>query len=163
MKKFVLITIILALIIGAGSFFIWLLKEDVPPVLPNESKAGKITVTSDGCCLWVEELSVSIVSADGSKTVIAEVEKIIENDIFEFDLSKSVENATEILVSCKYNYGDYYEFSEKVLEISEYNSFLNDGLLVYIAELDGAYLLIKSGDKETFYKLNHDTKSFDKL
>ena len=165
MKKGVVISVIVIsiIIIGIISFFTWIALMDdpsIPPDLPIESKSGKITITSNGCCMWVDDFKVIATSDYGDEIVIAEVPKITVYDIFNFEMPVFDNVYSNITISCTYYYGDYYEFNEVVFTVEDIG---NNGLLLYIQEGDGAYFNAKSGNKQVSYKLNHDTHNWDKL
>jgi len=164
MKKSLIITIIVAavVVIGIAAFFVWaILTDDMrPPDRPIESKPGKITVTSNGCCMHVENLEVIALTDAGDEQVIAQVQKVFQNNIFSFDMPTLDSSYTKIAVSCTFFYGDSSDFYEVVFSRDE---LVQSGLLLYIQEADGAYLNARTGNRQVSYKLNHATGGWDKL
>jgi len=164
MKKSIkiLIAIGIAVFLGIAAFFVWAtLTDDMrPPDRPIESKPGKITVTSNGCCMHVEDLKVTALTDAGDELVLAQTQKVVLNSIFSFDMPMLDSAYTRIAVSCTFFYGEPSDFYEVVFSRDE---LVRNGLLLYIQEADGAYFNARTGNKQVSYKLNHTTGGWDKL
>ena len=164
MKKGIVIfaVIIAMVIIGVVSLFTWVALTDdtAPPELPIESTPGRITVTSNGCCMDVNGLRVMAVNDRGDEIIIAEAPKVTHYDIFDFEMPDTDNAYSDIVVSCVYYYGDYYDFCDKVFSLEDVEK---NGLLLYIQEADTAYFNARSGEAQVSYRLHYDVHAWDRL
>lgn len=132
----------------------WLEDSTVLPKLPIISKANTLTITSNGCCFLVEDITVSLVEAiSGKQTVLAKVDKLMENDIFIYEIPNIKKNSLTVTVSFTGFYGDRSEFNNQVLQVDDIQQLRQDGLLLYFQEHDDMYLNVIFGDKHTSYKM----------
>jgi len=156
--------LLLCLLLGGCRFF----EDDtgMPNKLPIQSMAYNVTLTSNGCCLWTEDITVSLVDALGNKTVIAEINSLNGYDIVRRAIPSKIDfTPIRLEVALTLRYVDPYVFSFEVLEFSDITALRKTGVLVYVQEADGAYVNVVAGDRHVSYKLNKADQSYkwDKL
>lgn len=116
--------------------FVFLTNEDILPELPIKSEQNTIAVTCNGCCLWGENVTVSIIDGNGSKTTICKSEKVYGFDIFYHNIPDIAYAPIQLLIEINLYYGEYYKFSEQVLYFEDISELRKTGVLIYIQEAD---------------------------
>lgn len=124
------------------------------PQLPQSSKPGQITLTSDGCCLTIKEIRVLLQSSDGNQVEVSNVATIYEQDIIENELPNFAVGPVELLVEFQVYYGDWQDFSAAVMDFPNIGDLEADGVLLAFHEWDGMSFCVSSGSNEITYKLD---------
>lgn len=159
MKKklvFKISLILMIIIILFFGFFYALIMYDEYKMyapLPSNSKEGKIIVTSDGCCFYIEDIIISLVSGT-NKVNIMKIGELYERDIFSSNIRAKLSGKVKINIKFKYYYGDEGTATIPVMEFENIETLKKQGLLLTFEERDDMYLVVKSKNQEITYKMN---------
>ena len=156
-KKLLIIIVPISLLIGLFLLFALVLFEDDmhPPKLPTKSAENMLTVTSSGCCFFVEDVVVSLLSDDGQKTEIDAYEAVYMYDTFKHTLPTILDSPLSLLVEFKCFYRDEVEFSMSVMDFADINELKRAGVLIYFQEHDDMYLNVIAGGNHKSYKMGN--------
>lgn len=142
----VLLLLGLALFLFAG-------REPKLPALPRASAPGTVTVTSNGCCFWVEDVRVWL-SGDGcAPAEISYNKTVLQDDVFSCQLPDYPGGALDLNVEFRCFYGDECPFSLPVLHAESAEALKRSGVLLFFEEQDDMYLNVISGDYRARYKM----------
>lgn len=136
-------------------FALYLYAKAAPasPALPETSRPGSVTLTSNGCCFWVEDVRVWL-SGDGrAPAEISYNQAVYENDVFSYPIPAYPGGALDLNVEFRCFYGDECPFSLPVISAGSVDDLKRDGLLLYFEEQDDMYLNVISGDYRARYKM----------
>ena len=136
----------------------WLTEITGPPKLPVKSVPNKLTLTSNGCCFWVEDVNVSLRSGSGEYLTIAHKDTIYEENIFEYEIPDFSGSPVELKVEFHVYYGDEVVFSFPVMEIEDIDALKTTGVLLYFQEHDDMYLNVIAGDYHATYKKGNENQ-----
>jgi len=153
-KAAIISTIALLMFIGLCIFVVHIIEDDTrPPVLPTESTANTLTITSNGCCFWVEDVAVSLLDENGQKTELATHEYVYMYDIFKHKIPAYSDTHLSLFIEFKSFYGDEAVFSMSVMDYVDINDLRQTGVLIYFQEKDDMYLNIIAGGNHKSFKM----------
>jgi len=153
-KLFIAITFVLTLSATLLIVALIILDDGMrPPKLPTKSSANTLTITSNGCCFWAEDVVVSILKDNGQKTEIATHETVHMYNIFKHSFPETLTSDLSLHIEFRCIYGDVVDFSMSVMDFDSTNDLLQSGVLIYFQEHDDMYLNIISGGNRKSYKM----------
>ena len=149
MRKTVLLPIIMLFIMLTSCS----LSGDIMPAkLPVKSTQNMLTLTSNGCCFWVEKVEVLLKDDSGKEIVISNNDSIYEFDIFKYEIPDIQSSPVDLVLKFRSFYGDECDFSSSVMKYENVDKLKETGVLLYFQERDDMYLNVISGDNHVSYK-----------
>ena len=150
MRKIALLPILMLFIIFASCS---LLDDTTPPKLPIKSTRNTLTLTSNGCCFWVENVEVLLKDDHGKEIVISNNNSIYEFDIFKYEIPDIQSSSVDLVVKFRSFYSSECDFSSSVMKYEDVDKLRETGVLLYFQERDDVYLNVISGDNHVSYKM----------
>lgn len=145
-----------ALALGIISFLISAILDDPTkhPEIPASSTADILTLTSNGCCFWVEDVKVWLEDESGNRIDLSTDEQVHEYDIINHRLPDyQGSGPLELNVEFRCFYGDECDFSLPVLEFSSFDELRETGVLLFFQEHDDVYFNVIAGSRRVSYKM----------
>jgi len=143
----VAILLIAILTVGCHSFFTWV-NEPMYPKIPEKSSPNKIVLTSQGCCFWTTDTTVSLLDGSGNTHILIAAETVYEYDIFECKNIPNITTPIRVVVDFTSHYAIEEDVSLIVGEFTGTNELLEKGLLLYFG--DGTLLVRNGNDEKNF-------------
>ncbi|MCL1820818.1 MAG: hypothetical protein FWG36_09205 [Oscillospiraceae bacterium] len=158
LKKIFIIVPIVLILIGLYLFLALVVFEDDmrPPKLPIESAANTLSITSNGCCFWVEDVVISLLNTNGQRTELGSHEAVYMHNIFKHTMPTITDSPLSLLVEFKCFYGDEVDFSMSVMDFTDINEIKQTGVLIYFQEHDDVYLNVVAGKNHKSYKMGSE-------
>jgi capsule polysaccharide export protein KpsE/RkpR len=140
-----------------GFLIAWSIYEDnkifAVPKLPSSSTEGQIIVSSDGCCFYVEDIIISLVS-DSNVEEIMKIDKLYEHDIYSSYITTELSGNLEVDIKFSFYYGDEGTITIPVMKFTDIETLKKQGLLLAFEERDGMYLIARNNEQEFTFKMN---------
>ena len=149
-KKQLFLSILLILGIA---LCLWTGRDRKPDPLPQASRPGTVTLASNGCCFWAENIRVWLVGPESGPVEISFDPTVTENDVFSHPLTDAPGGPLELNVEFHCFYGDDCLFSMPVKHFDSFDELEQNGVLLYFQEHDDMYLNVISGDYHGRYKM----------
>lgn len=128
---------------------------------PTTSTSGLITLTSDACCFWLEDITVSLVDESGNTTTVLTREELNENQVLKYKIIANIDSQVQMTIKFTCHYAREDAVSQTIIEFSNTDILKQTGVLLSFQERDGAYLLVKAGEHELLYKQGEKSGSWD--
>ena len=156
-KPFIIAFSIIIAVVGALVILV-VIDDDgmTPPALPTKSERNKLTLTSNGCCFWVEEVKVWLRDKEDNRNEIAYNDTVYEYDIYRYDIPDFPGSPLQLSVSFRAFYGDECDFSFPVIEIENIDELKKTGVLLYFQEYDDMYINVIAGNYHASYKMGSE-------
>lgn len=129
--------------------------------LPTTSTPGLITLTSDACCFWLENITVSLVDESGTSIAVFTRNELNENQVLKYKIHANIDSKVQMTIKFTCQYAGEYTVSQTIIEFSNTDILKQTGVLLSFQERDGAYLLVKAGDQELLYKQGKKSGSWE--
>ena len=149
-KKQLFLSILLILGIA---LCLWTGRDRKPDPLPQASRPGTVTLASNGCCFWAENIRVWLDGPESGPVEISFDPALSENDVFSHPLTDAPGGPLELNVEFHCFYGDDCLFSMPVKHFDSFDELEQNGVLLYFQEHDDMYLNVISGDYHGRYKM----------
>ena len=118
-------------------------------------------VTSDACCVGVEDFKVVAVGTSGERLILAEYDEVLFKDIFKSKLPEIDDSFSSIMVSCIFHSDKKYKIEETILSNEDIEEVKKRGLLINVDENVG--LNIRVGNREISYERNRENGKWEQL
>ena len=155
-RNFTIFSVSVIVLVFIG-LLIWLVYENdkqfAVPKLPASSKAGQLIVTSDGCCFYIEDITVSIVTDTKIEKVMS-IDELYEHDIYSSNIINELSGNIDVEIKFSFYYGDEGTVTIPVMEFENIEVLKKQGLLLAFEERDGMYLVVKSTKDKITFKMN---------
>lgn len=155
-RKYIILSVSIIILIFI-CLFAWLIYEDdkqfAVPNLPASSKAGQLIVTSDGCCFYIKDITVSIVTDTKTEKIVS-IGELYEHDIYSNNITNELSGNIDVEIKFSFYYGDEGTVTIPVMEFENIEALKKQGLLLAFEERDGMYLVVKSKKDKITFKMN---------
>ena len=139
---------IIVIYVSCSLFIAWL-DEPLFPDIPERSSRDKVIVTSNGCCFWATDLTVSLLDTEENRTVIISVERLFFRNTYESQYIPDIDIPIKVVIDFTSHYGIIEDVSLMAGEFANTNDLLKEGLLFYFGDGD---LIIRNGNSEKFFR-----------